>query len=91
MKSLNIYLVLVFLMLFNYGCNRDEIFTREQYKHVVSLISNRTEGSFNIFEEEMDLTQNPCIGHIAVSSGGALPITEPIILNMAVDPQLLET
>jgi len=88
MKYLNLCVFMVFLAATT-SCNRDEIFEREQYKHIVSLMSNRTEGIFNIFEEELDLEQNPSVGYIAASCGGALAITEPILIQMEEDLVLL--
>jgi hypothetical protein len=69
------------------ACDRDEIFEREQYKHVVSLLS---EGTFNIFAEEHDLADNPSTGYIAASCGGALAITEPVVIHLAEDSELLD-
>jgi hypothetical protein len=69
------------------ACNRDEIFEREQYKHVVSLLS---EGAFNIFSEEHDLADDPSTGYVAASCGGALTITEPVTIHLAIDSSLVD-
>ena len=90
MKYLKISLMyLAVLAMMVCACNRDEIFEREQYKHIVSLMSNKTEGIFNIFEEELDLAQYPSVGYIAASCGGAMAINEPITLQMTEDLDLL--
>ena len=70
-----------------FACNRDDIFEREQYKHVVALLS---EGSFNIFAEEHDLVDDPSTGYIAASCGGSLATTKPITINLVEDPTLLD-
>lgn len=86
MKYLNICMAMILLTVIS-ACNRDEIFEREQYKHVVSLLS---EGAFNVFSEEHDLTDDPSTGYIAASCGGALAITEPITIHLTEDPDLLD-
>jgi len=90
MKYLKIsFLCLAVLAMIICACNRDEIFEREQYKHIVSLVSNKSEGIFNIFEEELDLSLDPSIGYIAASCGGAHAITEPVTIRLAEDLDLL--
>ncbi|MDR1720522.1 MAG: DUF4361 domain-containing protein [Dysgonamonadaceae bacterium] len=90
MKYLKIYLIaLLALTLFACG-DRDEIFEREQYKHVIALLS---EGDFNIFAEEHDPSEADgegfTNGYIAASCGGSLETTLPITLNMVEDADLL--
>ena len=73
------------------SCNRNEIFEREQYKHVIALIS---EGSHNIFAEEHEPAMGDeygyTIGHIAASCGGSLPTTQSVSLNIVEDRELLQ-
>ena len=86
MKYKHIFLIVTLLAVVCVSCDRDEIFEREQYKHVVSLLS---EGTFNIFSEEHDLVDDPSTGYVAASCGGALATTEPITINLVEDPELL--
>ncbi|KAA6343048.1 hypothetical protein EZS27_009240 [termite gut metagenome] len=95
MKYLNILFV-VALAIGLWSCKRDEIFEREQYKHVVALLS---EGNFNIFAEEHefvndlseDLSEGWSEGYIAASCGGSLPIAEPVIISLREDPNILQS
>ena len=94
MKYLNKLFTITVVIATLSACNRDEIFEREQYKHVVSLISE-TEGIFNIFSEEHDASakgdaEGYTEGYIAASVGGTLLTTQPITLNLAEDASLLE-
>ncbi|MDR2038941.1 MAG: DUF4361 domain-containing protein [Bacteroidales bacterium] len=72
------------------ACDRDEIFEREQYKHVVALLS---EGTSNIFAEEHDPAmaneEGYTGGYVAASCGGSLPTNEPVVLSLAEDAGLL--
>ena len=86
MKYINICILTVLLAATS-ACDRDEIFEREQYKHVVSLLS---EGVFNIFAEELDLADEPSIGYVSASCGGALAISEPITIHLEEAPDLLD-
>jgi hypothetical protein len=79
MKYTKIIFFVAALAMSVWSCNRDEIFEREQYKHVVALLS---EGSFNIFAEEHELGNDMSVGYVAASCGGALPITEPITIQL---------
>jgi hypothetical protein len=70
-----------------WSCDRDEIFEREQYKHVVALLG---EGNFNIFAEEHDLGEEVSTGYVAASCGGSLPITEPVTIRLQEAPEVLQ-
>lgn len=89
MKYLKIHMIIVFMIALN-ACDRDEIFEREQYKHVIALLSD---GAFNIFAEEHDPVDGDIDGYtegyIAASCGGSLPTTETVTLDLAEDPDLL--
>ncbi|MDR2472412.1 MAG: DUF4361 domain-containing protein [Tannerella sp.] len=72
------------------ACERDEIFEREQYKHVIAIVS---EGSTNIFAEEHDLSiidgDGFTEGYIGASCGGALPTDQTATLTVMEDAELL--
>ncbi|MEN6324389.1 MAG: DUF4361 domain-containing protein [Proteiniphilum sp.] len=89
MKYPKMCLIMIFVVALS-ACNRDEIFQREQYKHVIAILS---EGTFNIFAEEHDpATSNAegyTEGYIAASCGGTLPTTESVTLKIVEDPNLL--
>lgn len=90
MKHLKICLIII-LMVILHACDRDEIFEREQYKHVIALLS---EGTFNIFAEEHDPAmanaEGYTEGNIAASCGGSLSTTETVTLKIIEDPDLLK-
>lgn len=90
MKYLNkCMMITVFAVAMN-ACNRDEIFEREQYKHVIALVS---EGSFNIFAEEHDLSlcdaEGFTEGYVAASCGGTKPTEQVVTISLKEDAELL--
>ena len=92
MKYLKILIIMIFAVATS-ACNRDEIFEREQYKHVISLMGVN-ENAFNIFSEEHDPangdTDGYTDGYIAASVGGTELTTEAITIDMVEDAALLD-
>ena len=90
----NITLIFALLAIVFSACNRDEIFEREMYKARVAVKGDMS-GGYNIYEQEHDFdladesgwTQ----GFIAASVGGSLPTTEPIVLTIVEDTDLLQS
>ncbi|WP_108823534.1 BT_3044 domain-containing protein [Dysgonomonas sp. Marseille-P4361] len=80
-------LLLVALVSTVLSCNKDEVFEREQYKNVIALLSD---DGFNIFSEEIDLSEESPNGYISASCGGALPITEPVQIEIIEDKNLID-
>lgn len=79
------FAVAVLAAMFFYSCDRDEVFTREQYKNVFALISE----SDNVASKFHDLG-GESIGFIAASVGGTTPTTTPIHVNLVEDPSLID-
>ena len=90
-KYFNIIIVIALVTILS-ACNRDEIFEREQYKHVISLLSE-SEGAFNIFTEEHDPANSDeegyTDGYVAASVGGSLVTDQPIVLSLVEDASIL--
>lgn len=68
------------------SCDRDEVFTREQYKNVFALISEND----NVSSKFHDLG-GESVGYVAASVGGTSPTTKPIEVHLIEDPSLIET
>jgi len=84
MKFINISLM-IFFFLGIYACDeRDEVFTKEQYKNVFALIS----GDNNVSEKYHTLGKES-IGYVAASCGGTNVIKEDIVINLVEDPSLI--
>ena len=93
MKYRNIIMIFALLAFVLYACNRDEIFEREMYKARVAVKGN-VSGGYNIFEQEHDFDKAKdgwTSGFISANVGGALPTTEPIVLTIIEDPDLLNS
>jgi hypothetical protein len=74
-----------------YSCDRDELFEREQYKHVISLLGEEDNG-FNIFVEEHNLAALPASqGYVSVICGGSLPTDRDVKVTVTEDEELLST
>jgi hypothetical protein len=88
MKQLNILKILIALLLVagTYACNRDELFTREQYKNQIALLSD---DGYNIFQEEFDLSKGEAVGYVTASCGGSHLITEDVRIDLEEDENLL--
>lgn len=71
-------------MLFS-SCDRDEVFTREQYKNVFALISE----SDNVSSKYHDLGDES-IGYVAASVGGTKPTEKSIQVNLIEDSSLID-
>ncbi len=67
------------------GCDRDEVFEREQYKNVFALISE----SDNVSRKYHKLGEES-IGYVAASLGGTNPTTKDIVVTLVEDPSLLD-
>lgn len=85
-KYLNL-LFLAMLVLVTSCASRDEIFEREQYKTVIAILSD---DGFNIFSEELKISEEKIDGYIVASCGGVLPTTDPIEITMVEDGSLLD-
>lgn len=68
------------------SCNMDELFEREQYKKVFSLLSDNEE---NVFAEEHDLTLEYSQGNISAICGGSLPTENDIQIAIIEDDEVL--
>ncbi|MDR2038673.1 MAG: DUF1735 domain-containing protein [Bacteroidales bacterium] len=74
------------------ACNRDELFEREQYKAVVAI---KSEGESNFFNQILDLNSNNkdedgfVRGFISANVGGTSPTTEPIVITLTEDADML--
>jgi hypothetical protein len=89
MKYLNILkftgIALTVAMIFSCA-DSDELFKREQYKHVFALLSD---DGFNIFAEEHDLELSESQGYVSAVCGGSLPTTKDIDITILEDEALL--
>jgi hypothetical protein len=81
MKKYLILIIPVFLMGF-ISCNEDEIFEREQYKIVFTLVSEKNHNVFNVLH---DLDSTESTGYIAVSCGGTNPTETDLNITMVQD------
>ena len=87
-KYLNLlFLAMLVLATVTSCASRDEIFEREQYKTVIAILSD---DGFNIFSEELIISEEKIDGYIVASCGGVLPTTEPIEITMVEDGNLLD-
>ncbi|PRD52769.1 BT_3044 domain-containing protein [Sphingobacterium gobiense] len=85
MKKYQIAALVIVLMCMS--CKDNELFEREMYKNVVSLISS---DYHNTFEEVVPLTGDEVIGYIAASVGGTDATTQDIVIGLEEDPTPLE-
>ena len=89
MKNIKIIIVSVLVLTVS-ACNPYEMFEREQYKHVISLLSS---GAFNVFAQEHDLAGADANGFtngsIAASVGGTGLTKQAISLAIIEDEELL--
>ena len=82
-----ITLVLLSVVVFsNYSCNNDEVFTREQYKNVFSIVSGSN------FESRLtyDLRFDKSYGYVSASLGGTHPAGKDVNVKFELTPSLLE-
>jgi hypothetical protein len=79
-------LVVCGLALIFCGCKRDEIFEKEQYKHVFSLVSH--EDTYNIFNMEVHLGNPTTDGCVSAFVGGTNPTREDIKIVLAKNNEL---
>lgn len=70
------------------SCDDDAIFSKEQYKHVVALISS---GDYNVFQEIHELTGTETIGYIAASCGGTSISNEDVVITLEEDDDQILT
>ena len=71
------------------GCKRDEIFEKEQYKHVFSLVSH--EDSDNVFNMVVHLGKTTTDGYVSAYVGGTNPTQEDIKILLEQYPELVAT
>ena len=92
MKCKIIIIMIAILATSASSCNRDELFTREHYKAVVAV---KSEGGFNIFAQEHDLSKVDANGFsdgfISANIGGSLPTDNPVRLSIVMDDALLHS
>jgi hypothetical protein len=69
------------------SCARDELFEREQYKKVFSLLSA---DGFNIFSEVHELDSVISPGNVSAVCGGTLPTEEDIHISLVEDESLID-
>jgi len=67
------------------SCNRDEVFTREQYKNVFAIVS----GDNNVRTVVHDYRLPASTGYISASLGGSNLFDKDIVITMAEDPAVL--
>ena len=86
MKYQNIIMML-FAMVVISACNLNEVFDREQYKHVIAL---KSDGTFKLFTQEIDFSdvdsEGFATGFISATVGGSLVTEQAIRLNIVEDP-----
>jgi hypothetical protein len=68
------------------GCDRDEVFEKEQYKNVFALVSE----SDNVLRKLHDLEEYESVGYISASMGGTNPTVRDIRIQLEEDPSLIE-
>lgn len=69
------------------SCNENEVFTKEQYKHVFSFVSN----SDHISEKTFNLSDTTRMGYIALSMGGSTNIDKDANIHIIKSPETLES
>jgi hypothetical protein len=69
------------------SCERDELFEREQYRKVFSLLSD---DGFNIFSELHDLDSLNSSGNVSAVCGGTLPTENGIHITLVEDGDLID-
>jgi hypothetical protein len=85
MKKINSIIIIV-LSAWLVSCDRDEVFEKEQYKNVFSLIS----GTNNIYEKFHDMSEPESVGYLSVSCGGTNRINKDIVINLLEDESLID-
>ena len=68
------------------SCNENEVFTKEQYKHVFSFVSNADHVSEKVF----NLSDTARVGYVALSMGGSTGTDKDVTVNIVKAPELLE-
>ena len=68
------------------SCNENEVFTKEQYKHVFSFVSNADHVSEKVF----NLSDTARVGYVALSMGGSTGTEKDVTVNIVKAPELLE-
>ena len=67
------------------GCNDNEVFEKEQYKHVFSFICNTDHVSQKMF----NLSDTLRTGYISLSMGGSNPTDEDVTVKIVKAPDIL--
>ena len=63
------------------ACDRDKIYTEEQYKNVIYLLS----GSGNVYTEGYTLNETEPVKYFSIGIGGSNPNTEEVIVTLEPD------
>ncbi|MDR2473237.1 MAG: DUF1735 domain-containing protein [Tannerella sp.] len=79
------YLIIVFPLLAAISCDRDGVFTKEQYKNVFALVSEND----NVSRKFHDLEQPESVGYISASMGGTNPTDKEVKIQLVEDPSLI--
>jgi hypothetical protein len=93
MKVKNLIIMMMFAGVMLSSCDRDELFEREQYKHVIALLNDdnvENDEQFNVFAEEHDLAAVPVSqGYVSVICGGSMVTDRDINVSIIEDDELL--
>ena len=85
-KYIKIFLTTVITLCTTFSCDRDEVYTREQYKHVFSIVS----GTDNVSMWVHDLRIRESIGYISASLGGTKPSKQDVVITVVEDNKLID-
>jgi hypothetical protein len=80
------YLIIAIPMFAAVSCDRDGVFTQEQYKNVFALVSE----SDNVSRKYHDLEQTESIGYVSASMGGTNPTDREVRIQLVEDPALIQ-
>jgi hypothetical protein len=70
------------------SCNPDEVYEKEQYKHVFSIVSN--DDGFNVFNDVLHLATAESKCFVTASMGGSNPTTEDTEIRLIYDKTLFD-
>ena len=82
------FLAVVAAVLTLCSCKEDEIYQKEQYKHVFSIAS--TEGEYNVFTDVLHLALPESKCYVTASMGGTNPTTEATEVHFTFDKNLFD-
>lgn len=85
--KLNNIILIASIILISTSCNDDEVFEKEQYKNVFSLIS----GTDNVYIKYFDLKEEESMGYISFSMGGSNPTDKDVVINLVEDQSYIDS